>query len=54
MRLYYNAYPLLDDTKKMINKETLAMMKDGVVILTMQEICWLMMMQWKKLKVRKR
>ncbi|WP_029503299.1 phosphoglycerate dehydrogenase [Lachnoclostridium phytofermentans] len=25
--------PLLDDTKKMINKETLAMMKDGVVIL---------------------
>lgn len=25
--------PLLDDTKKMINKETLSMMKDGVVIL---------------------
>lgn len=25
--------PLLDDTRKMINKETLAMMKDGVVIL---------------------
>lgn len=25
--------PLLDDTKKMINKDTLAMMKDGVVIL---------------------
>lgn len=25
--------PLLDDTKKMINKETIAMMKDGVIIL---------------------
>ena len=25
--------PLLDDTKKMINKDTIAMMKDGVVIL---------------------
>jgi len=25
--------PLLDDTKKMINKETIAMMKDGVIVL---------------------
>ena len=25
--------PLLDDTKEMINKDTIAMMKDGVVIL---------------------
>lgn len=36
--------PLLDDTREMINKDTIAMMKDGVVILTLQEIYLYVMM----------
>ena len=32
--------PLLDSTRGMINRESMAKMKDGVVILNFAEICW--------------
>ena len=40
--------PLMDSTRKMINVEAIEKMKDQVIVLTLQEIYWWMMMPWKQ------